>query len=48
MMTVASSADDGLTWKILGPIIRGVVPPTANKETGDSCMTVVRGQDGYD
>ena len=26
----------------------GTDPPAANKETGDSCMTVVRGQDGYD
>jgi hypothetical protein len=48
MMTIASSTDYGLTWKILGPIIRGTDPPTADKETGDSCMTVVRGQDGYD
>ena len=48
MMTIAASTDYGLTWKILGPIIRGTDPPTANKETGDSCMTVVRGHDGYD
>ena len=48
MMTIATSTDDGLTWKILGPIIRGTDPPAANKETGDSCMSAVRGQDGYD
>jgi hypothetical protein len=48
MMTIASSGDYGLTWNILGPIIRGTDAPTANKETGDSCMTAVRGQDGYD
>ena len=48
MMTIASSTDYGLTWKIFGPIIRGTDPPAANKETGDSCMTAVRGQDGYD
>ena len=48
MMTIASSTDYGLTWKILGPIIRGTDPPAANKETGDSCETVVRGNDGYD
>ncbi len=48
MMTIASSTDYGLTWKILGPIIRGTDAPAANKETGDSCMTAVRGQDGYD
>jgi hypothetical protein len=48
MMTIASSIDYGLTWKIEGPIIRGTDPPVANKETGDSCMTAVRGQDHYD
>jgi hypothetical protein len=48
MMTIASSTDYGLTWKILGPMIEGTDPPAAAKETGDSCMTVVRGQDGYD
>jgi len=47
MMTIASSGNDGLTWKILGPIVRGVDPPAANKETGESCVTAVRGQDGY-
>jgi hypothetical protein len=47
-LTIATSADYGLTWKILGPIIRAADPPVANKETGDSCMTVVRGRDGYD
>ena len=47
-MTVAASTDYGLTWKIAGPIIVGTDPPATNKETGDSCMTVVRGQDGYD
>jgi hypothetical protein len=48
MMTIATSADYGLTWKILGPIIRGTDPPVANKETGDSCVTALRGQDGYE
>jgi hypothetical protein len=43
-MTVAASTDFGLTWKIEGPIIVGTDPPAANKETGDSCMTVVRSQ----
>jgi hypothetical protein len=47
-MTIATSADYGLTWKNEGPIIAGTSPPAANKETGDSCMTVVRGPDGYD
>jgi hypothetical protein len=47
-MTIAASTDYGLSWKIEGPIIVGTDPPAAGKETGDSCMTVVRGQDGYD
>jgi hypothetical protein len=47
-MTVATSTDYGLTWRIEGPIITGTDPPVANKETGDSCVSVVRGQDGYD
>lgn len=47
-MTIATSTDYGLHWKIEGPIIVGTDPPAANKETGDSCMTVMRGQDGYD
>jgi hypothetical protein len=47
-MSIATSTDYGLTWKILGPIIRGTDPPAAKKETGDSCMTAIRGQDGYD
>jgi hypothetical protein len=47
-MTIASSTDYGLTWKIEGPIIVGTDPPAAGKETGDSCPSVVRGQDAYD
>jgi hypothetical protein len=47
-MTIAASTDYGLTWNIEGPIILGVDPPAADKETGDSCMTAVRGQDGFD
>jgi hypothetical protein len=47
-MTIASSTDYGLTWKILGLIIRGTDPPAPGKETGDSCTTMVRSQDGYD
>jgi hypothetical protein len=48
MMTIGASTDYGLTWKILGPIVRGTDPPVPDKETGDSCMIAVRGQDGYD
>jgi len=47
-MTIAASSDYGLTWKIEGRIIVGTDPPVANKETGDSCPSVVRGQDSYD
>jgi hypothetical protein len=46
-MSFATSADNGLTWKFEGPIIAGTDPPAPGKETGDSCGTVVRGQDGY-
>ena len=28
--------------------VRGTDPPVAEKETGDSCSTAIRGQDGYD
>ena len=31
-----------------GPIMLGTDPLAANKEIGGSCMTAVRGQDGYD
>ena len=48
MMTIAKSSDYGETWKIEGPIIRGTDPPAPGKETGDSCASVVRGDDGYD
>jgi hypothetical protein len=47
-MTIATSTDYGLHWKIEGPIITGTDPPADGKETGDSCANVVRGQDGYD
>jgi hypothetical protein len=48
MMTIGTSTDYGLTWKILGPIIKGTDPPVPDKETGDSCTIAVRGEDGYD
>jgi hypothetical protein len=47
-MTIATSPDYGLTWKIEGPIIVGTDPPADGKETGDSCPAAVNGQDGYD
>ncbi len=47
-MTIATSADYGLSWKIEGPIVGGTDPPADGKSTGDSCPSVVKGQDGYD
>jgi len=47
-MTIATSTDYGLTWRIKGPIIRSTEPPAAGKETGDSCASAVRGPDAYD
>jgi hypothetical protein len=47
-MTIATSSDYGLTWKIEGPIIVGTDPPATGKETGDSCPAAVNGQDGYE
>jgi hypothetical protein len=46
-MTIATSSDYGVTWKIAGPIITGTDPPAQGKETGDSCPTVIRGNDGF-
>jgi hypothetical protein len=46
-MSLATSSDDGMTWKFVGPIISGTDPPTPNKETGDSCGNIVRANDGY-
>jgi hypothetical protein len=47
-MRIARSFDYGHSWQIEGPIITGTDPPADDKETGDSCANVVRGQDGYD
>jgi len=47
-MTLGRSTDEGLTWKIEGPIITGTDPPADGKMTGDSCGNVIRGQDGFD
>src|SRR3984893_13436826 len=46
-MTIATSSDYGLSWKIEGPIISGTNPPAAGKGTGDSCPTVIRGKDEF-
>ena len=47
-MTIATSSDYGLHWRVEGPIITGTTPPTDGKETGDSCPNVVPSPDGYD
>jgi len=39
MMTIGSSSDYGLTWKILGPIIRGTDPPAAKTTMPIACTT---------
>jgi hypothetical protein len=46
-MTFATSSDYGLTWKIGGAIITGTDPPAAGKGTGDSCPTVIKGNDNF-
>jgi Ricin-type beta-trefoil lectin domain-like len=47
-MTIATSNDYGLHWKIEGPIITSPESPAEGKAIGDSCAAVVRGNDGYD
>jgi hypothetical protein len=46
-LTLATSADNGLTWSVLGPIITGTDQPTPGKETGETCFSTVDGKDGY-
>ena len=46
-MSLATSSDYGLTWKIEGPVITGTDPPAAGKGTGDSCPTVIKGKDEF-
>jgi hypothetical protein len=43
----ATSADNGLTWKVEGPIISGVSAPTPGKTTGEGDCTALDGKDGY-
>jgi hypothetical protein len=48
-MTIATSADDGLTWKVQGFIITGksTDKPLPGRMTGESCSGVINGKDGY-
>jgi len=48
-MTIATSADNGITWKIQGFIIKGKTSdkPTPGVMTGESCINALNGGDGY-
>jgi hypothetical protein len=46
-MSVATSADYGLTWKQLGPILTGADAPSTGHETGEGDCTAVNGEDGF-
>ncbi|MGY4159539.1 hypothetical protein ACVINW_005381 [Bradyrhizobium sp. USDA 4461] len=46
-MALATSADDGLTWKSLGQIITGTDRPTPGKNTGEGDCTAVDAHDGF-
>ncbi|MDR3465481.1 MAG: hypothetical protein P4M07_06025 [Xanthobacteraceae bacterium] len=46
-MSLATSVDQGLNWKVLGQVITGTDTPTAGKNTGEGDCTLVNGQDGY-
>lgn len=46
-MSLAVSADYGLTWTDLGQIITGTDAPTANRNTGEGDCTALNGEDGY-
>ncbi len=46
-MSLAVSADYGLTWTGLGQIITGTDTPTANRNTGEGDCTAINGADGY-
>ncbi|HEV2677556.1 MAG TPA: hypothetical protein VGV37_23700 [Aliidongia sp.] len=46
-MSVATSADYGLTWNSLGQIITGTDAPAANRNTGEGDCTAVNGADSY-
>ena len=47
-MALATSNDDGLTWRDLGQFITGTDSPAAGKNTGEGDCTAVDGHDGYD
>lgn len=46
-MSLATSSDDGLTWRELGQIITGTDKPTLGKDTGEGDCTAVDGHDDF-
>jgi hypothetical protein len=46
-MSIATSADRGLTWHVEGSIITGTDAPTPGRITGEGDCTAVNGRDGY-
>jgi hypothetical protein len=46
-MSLATSADHGLTWHVEGSIISGTDAPTPGRITGEGDCTAVDGRDGY-
>ncbi|WP_116138103.1 hypothetical protein [Trinickia diaoshuihuensis] len=46
-MALATSTDDGLTWRSLGQFITGTDLPTPGRNTGEGDCTAVDGRDGY-
>lgn len=48
-MVLATSNDNGLTWKTLGPIISPMPEdkPATGVMTGDTCLSAIRGNDGF-
>ena len=46
-MAIATSTDEGLTWRFLGAIITNTDPPTPGKMTGEGDCTLADGGDGF-
>jgi hypothetical protein len=46
-MSIAVSADYGLTWNVLGEIITGDEGPASGRQAGEGDCTAVDGHDGY-
>jgi hypothetical protein len=46
-MSLARSADDGLTWDMLGQVITGTEGPVPGRESGEGDCTAADGHDGF-